>query len=85
MTFPPGPIVAIDKGYIDYELFWRWTQGGVFFITRQKDNARYRVLEEKPLPKHRNILSDQIIEMEVFYSYQKYPGHLRMKGSSCSL
>jgi hypothetical protein len=77
MTFPSGSIVAIDKGYIDYELFWRWTQGGVFFVTRQKDNAHYRVLEERPIPKYRNILSDQIIEMEGFYSHQKYPGNLR--------
>jgi len=77
MTFSPGSIVVIDKGYIDYELFWRWTGGGVFFVTRQKDNARYRVLEDRPVPRNRNILSDQIIELEGFYSHQKYPGSLR--------
>jgi hypothetical protein len=77
LSFPSGSIVAIDRGYIDYELFWRWTKGGVFFVTRQKDNARYRILEEKTFPKNRNILSDQIIEMEGYYSHQKYPGHLR--------
>lgn len=77
MNFPPGSIVAMDRGYIDYELFGRWTQNGVFFVTRQKENARYLILEEKPIPKHRNILRDQIIEMEGFYSHQKYPGHLR--------
>jgi len=77
MTFPPGSIVALDRGYIDYELFWRWTQEGVFFVTRQKDNASYSVLEEKPIPKHRNILSDQIIELDVFYSRKKHPGVLR--------
>lgn len=77
MTFSPGSIVVIDKGYIDYELFWRWTGGGVFFVTRQKDNARYLVLEDRPVPRNRNILSDQIIELEGFYSHQKYPGALR--------
>jgi len=77
MNFPPGSIVAMDRGYIDYELFGRWTQNGVFFVTRQKENARYLILEEKPIPKHRNILRDQIIEMEGFYSHQKYPDHLR--------
>jgi hypothetical protein len=77
MTFPPGSIVVIDRGYIDYELFWRWNEGGVYFVTRQKDNAHYRVLEKRPLPKHRNILSDQIIQMEGFYTHQKYPGTLR--------
>ena len=77
MTFSPGSIVVIDKGYIDYELFWRWTVGGVFFVTRQKDNAHYGVLEDRPVPRNRNILSDQIIELEGFYSHQKYPGTLR--------
>ncbi len=77
MVFPPGSIVAIDKGYVDYELFWRWTEGGVFFVTRQKGNADYRVLEEKHLPRHRNILRDQVIKMAGFYTYKKYPGLLR--------
>ena len=77
MLFPSGSIVAIDKGYVDYKLFWRWTQSGVFFVTRQKDNARYAVVEERPLPRHRNILSDQVIKLEGFYSHRKYPDRLR--------
>lgn len=77
LVFPPGSIVVIDRGYIDYELFWRWTEGSVFFVTRQKDNAHYRVLEEKSVPINRNVISDQIIELEGFYSHQKYPGTLR--------
>jgi IS4 transposase len=77
MSFPSGSIVAIDKGYVDYDLFRRWSQGGVFFVTPQKDNARYRVLEDRHLPRHRNILSDQIIAMEGFYTHKKYPGSLR--------
>jgi hypothetical protein len=77
MTFPAGSIVAIDRGYIDYELFWKWTGADVSFVTGMKDNARYRVLEDRPLPMHRNILADQIIELEGFYPRQKYPGVLR--------
>jgi hypothetical protein len=76
MIFPSGSIVAIDKGHVDYDLFWRWTQSGVFFATRQKDNARF-VVEETPLPRYRNILNDQVIQMEGYYSHQKYPGRLR--------
>jgi len=34
-------------------------------------------LEDRPVPRNRNILSDQIIELEGFYSHQKYPGSLR--------
>jgi len=77
LVFPPGSLVVVDRGYTDYELFWRWTGGGVFFVTRQKDNAYYRVLEEKPVPMNRNVLSDQVIELGGFYSRKKYPGPLR--------
>ena len=73
MIFPSGSIVAIDKGYIDYELFWNWNQGGVYFVTRQKDNARFRILEERPVPKNRNILRDQMIELEGFYAHKSIP------------
>jgi hypothetical protein len=77
LSFPAGSIVAVDRGYLDYELFWCWTQGGVFFVTRQKDNAHYRVIEERAVPQNRNILSDQLIELEGYYSHKNYPGPLR--------
>jgi hypothetical protein len=77
LSFPAGSIVAVDRGYLDYELFWSWTQGGVFFVTRQKDNAHYRVIEERAVPQNRNILSDQLIELEGYYSHKNYPGPLR--------
>lgn len=38
MKFPNGSILAIDKGCIDYDLFWKWTQEGLSFVTCQKDN-----------------------------------------------
>jgi hypothetical protein len=43
----PGSIVAIDRGYIDYALFARWSISGVFFVTRLKDNAAFH---EKTIP-----------------------------------
>jgi hypothetical protein len=30
MVFPAGSILALDKGYIDFELFWRWTSKASF-------------------------------------------------------
>jgi hypothetical protein len=39
LVFPRGSIVAIDRGYNDYRLFARWTEQGVFFVTRLKANA----------------------------------------------
>jgi hypothetical protein len=62
-AFPlnPGSIVVMDRGYNDYALFGKWTDEGINFVTRLKDNAAYEVLEEVPVPENRNIRSDQLI------------------------
>jgi hypothetical protein len=77
LSFPRGSIVAIDRGYTDYLLFARWTQEGVFFVTRQKGNADYTVVEERPVPQNRNILKDELIRFNGYYAQKKYPGPLR--------
>lgn len=66
----------MDKGYTDYSLFWQWTTDGVFFVTRLKDNADFKVVEEHPAPGNRNILRDQII---------RFDGYKAKKGCPCEL
>lgn len=77
ISFPKGSIVAIDMGYTDYSLYSRWTNDGVFFVTRQKVNAAYRVIEEHRVPEYRNILKDQIIELTGHYARKDCPYLLR--------
>ena len=73
----PGSIVAIDRGYIDYALFARWSMSGVFFVTRLKDNAAFEVVEECQLPLHRNIRADQLIRLTGARAQADYPELLR--------
>jgi len=77
MSFPKGSIVVIDRGYTDYELFGKWTERGIYFVTRQKGNADYTVIEKRPLPAGRNILKDEIIKLNGFYASQNCPYSLR--------
>jgi len=77
LTLPPGSIVAMDRGYNDYTLYHDWTAAGVWFVTRQKENAVYEVVEERPLPQNRNIRADQIIRFTGPASSQKCPLLLR--------
>lgn len=76
-TLKPGSIVAFDRAYNDYTLFSQWTENGVFFVTRQKENAVYEVVEERVVPKHRSILSDQIIRLTGPKAEEKCPHLLR--------
>jgi hypothetical protein len=77
LSFPKGSIVVADRGYTDYKLFARWTCQGVFFITRQKKNARYKVIERRPVPQNRNIRKDQIITFQGYLAQKNYPYPLR--------
>jgi len=77
LSFPKGSMVVADRGYTDYKLFARWTGQGVFFVTRQKRNAQYKVIERRPVPENRNILRDQIITFKGYYAQKNYPYPLR--------
>jgi hypothetical protein len=73
----PGSIVVIDRGYNDYRLFALWTANQIFFVTRMKQNAEYRVIEELVPPKNRNIVADQLIEFTVYAAQKHCPYILR--------
>ena len=73
----PGSIVAVDRGYIDYDLFGKWTRDGIFFVTRLKDNADYDVLIPYPLPQNRPILADQLIRLAGYKAQRDCPYVLR--------
>src|ERR1035438_1639521 len=61
LRFAPGTILAVDRGYIDYEWFRELTQEEVYFVTRMKENAVYEVKEELEIPQNSNVVRDQII------------------------
>ncbi len=73
----PGSIVAMDMAYVDFDLFARWTERGIFFVTRQKKNAAYEVIETRTPPKHRNILADEIIRPSGRITRKTCPTRLR--------
>ena len=56
LNFAKGTVVVMDRGYIDYKLFARWTKAGIFFVTRLKGNANYWDFQDRPLPKGGNVL-----------------------------
>jgi len=56
-----GSIVAEDRAYTDYKWFAKLQENGVFFVTRQKTNAVYRVVERRAVNKKQGLCSDQTI------------------------
>jgi IS4 transposase len=56
----PGITYAFDKGYCDYAWWAKIDAAGAFFVTRQKKNAAYAVVETRPASAE-HILSDEVI------------------------
>jgi hypothetical protein len=59
--FEPETVVVMDRGYNDYEMFGAWTDNRVWFVTRMKDNALYRVVEQRDPPSRSNVRKDEVI------------------------
>ena len=76
-TLPVGSIIAVDRGYYDFELLYRWNKAGVFFVTRLKDNAAYEVVQNHPPLQCGNIIFDQTIRFTGYSTRHKYPELLR--------
>jgi hypothetical protein len=59
LKLPKGSIVAMDRGYIDYQFLVRLTQDGVYFVTRQKVNAKFKVTARFAVDRLRGVTADQ--------------------------
>jgi len=63
LQLPKGSILAIDRGYTDYAWYNQLNDNGIFFVTRQRRNAVYQVIERKPVIKAKGLTSDQTIQL----------------------
>jgi hypothetical protein len=77
ISLPRGSIVAMDRGYNDYKLFASWTENGIYFVTRMKDNADYTVVDWRTIPITGDVLSDQLIRFNGYYAQKNCPHILR--------
>jgi Domain of unknown function (DUF4372)/Transposase DDE domain len=71
--FPPGTILVFDRGYVDYGWYEQLSRQGVFFVTRLRHDAHYRLLQERPGPPRGSILRDQLIHLGSHWYRQPHP------------
>jgi len=76
LNLPKGSIVVFDKAYNSYSWFRTLTGKGIFFVTRLKGNARYKINQRRAVRRRTGLTSDQTITVK----YQKEPLVLRKIG-----
>lgn len=77
LTFAPGTIGAIDRGYRDYALYHRWTVAEVGFVTRPRTNMLSEVLAQRPGPSRGCVLADEVIRRTGLHATDRCPVPLR--------
>ncbi|WP_163830996.1 IS4 family transposase [Spartinivicinus ruber] len=82
LDLPKGSILAVDRGYTDYRWFNTLNEQGIFFVTRLKKQAKYRVLKRQPTDNSSTVTSDQHIQL-TSQQGAVYKGHLRRIGFKC--
>ena len=65
LSFEAGTIVVMDKGYADYAWWKRLNQQKVYFVSRLRVDAKYRVERQREIPAmhSKRILRDEEITM----------------------
>src|SRR5213594_3472096 len=79
LRFDPGTILVMDRGYVDYAWFGRLTAQDVFFVTRLKESAAYKVVETRAAPAGGKglVLRDEVIRLTGQGASDKCPHQLR--------
>jgi len=58
-----GEVVVFDKAYVDFVHLHDLDARGVQWVTRAKDNFRYRAQRNLPVKKGGNVVKDQIVRL----------------------
>lgn len=77
IDYETGAYYVLDRAYVDFARLHTIHLREATFVTRAKDNMRYRrVSRQEPDHKH-GVLSDLGIELVGFYAHKDYPVPLR--------
>jgi hypothetical protein len=76
-----GEIVIFDKAYVDFEHLADLSMREVFWVTRAKENLRFRVVRPLQTGAFGQVLRDDLIELQTPVSRGAYPVGLRRIGA----
>jgi hypothetical protein len=77
IPYEPGSFYIADKGYIDFLRLYKIHTNGSFFVTRAKENLKFKRMYSKAVDKTTGVQSDQSGKLVVYKSKKEYPEKLR--------
>lgn len=80
LMLEPGAFYIMDRAYTDFSRLHRIHKASAYFVTRAKDNFRFRRRYSAKADKTIGIRFDQTVILTGFYSRRDYPEVLRRIG-----
>ena len=77
IPYEEGSFYVADKGYTDFLRLYKIHTNGSFFVTRAKENLRFKRMYSRAVDKTTGVQSDQIGKLEIYKSKNEYPEKLR--------
>jgi hypothetical protein len=77
LTFEPGAIYVMDRGYLDFARLYVLHQSPAFFVIRPKSNTQWRRLYSAPVDRSTGLICDQTIVLTGVTTHRDYPERLR--------
>lgn len=77
IPYETGSFYVIDKAYIDFKRLYKIHKADSFFVTRAKDNMRFKRIYSMPVDKSEGVKCDQIGRLQNNSSIKDYPEKFR--------
>ena len=77
IPYEEGSFYVADKGYTDFLRLYKIHTNGSFFVTRAKENLRFKRMYSRTVDKTTGVQSDHIGKLEIYKSKNEYPEKLR--------
>lgn len=77
VVLPPGSVLVIDRGYLDFARLFSLHRQKVGFVIRAKDNLRFTWIASRPVDVSTGLRADQTILLATPKSKTGYPERLR--------
>jgi hypothetical protein len=101
LKIPRNSIIVMDRGYFKADFFKKIDNSEAYFVTRIKENVKYKVVSSSPPPKpvgrprknpdpnddasKPHVISDETIEFSTSETRDNYPKTLRLVIKKCKI
>jgi hypothetical protein len=77
LEYEAGAYYVMDRGYVDFGRFFKIHSAKSYFVTRAKDNMRFRRIYSRAADKEKGIICDQVVRPFFYKAGKDYPDKLR--------